>query len=272
MNYTVFKQCHCSPDRLPFVEGLTVGMPSIVRTSGTHAKALRSRATRCLANHQFDTPLRAVKRRDLAALIEMLDQLHEAARCDRALTNACEIGFLDGVKVLFERASTSWMSGKAFLLATKNGHTRVALFLLRTRLPDVVRYSAYGASLASSWGRIETVKALVRFGLSKWSDDQSVLLNFIPVTAITGDASLIQALLGKTRSHDVTYAIRLALLSGHWECAWSVWNYLTDNSRKDVRRRYGQETAQMIAWQERSALLQGAAAVKLSTKQTSHRL
>ncbi|MBV6690058.1 hypothetical protein KV692_19880 [Xanthomonas euvesicatoria pv. physalidis] len=271
MNYEVVEQCHCTPYHLSFVRELRV-KPSLAQTSGTNAKTLRSCATRCIAKHQFDTPLRAVRRRDLAALKEMLDRLHEAASCDRALTNACEIGFLEGVRVLFQRASTSWMSGKAFLSAAKNGQTRVAIFLLRTKLPDVVRRSAYGASLASSWGRIETAKALVRVGISEWPDDQSVLLNFIPVATITGDARLIKALLDKTPGHDLTYAMRLPLLKGNWECASLIWDYLTDNARQRIRQKYGQQVDQMIAWQERLALMQSSAPVNVSVSKACRRL
>ncbi|HHA2453031.1 TPA: ankyrin repeat domain-containing protein [Stenotrophomonas maltophilia] len=270
MNYAVFEQCHCTPDRLPFLTGFRVGMPSLARTSCTHGNTLRSPAARCIANDQFDTPVRAVRRRDLAALIKMLDQLHEAARCDRALTNACEAGFLEGVKLLYSRASSSWQSGHAFMLAAKNGHTRVALFLFRTKLPDVLCHCECGASIASSWGHIETAKALIRGALSEWPDDQSVLSNFISVAAIVGDARLVRTLLDKTPSLDATCAMRLPLLYGHWECASLMWNYLTENGRQDAQRKYGQETAQMIAWRERSALLQST--VDVSINKPSRRL
>ncbi len=255
MNYTVFKQCHCSPARLPFVEGLTVGMPSIVRTSGTHAKALRSRATRCLANHQFDTPLRAVKRRDLAALIEMLDQLHEAARCDRALTEACEGGFLEAVQVLIGRASTSWRMERAFLLAAERGHTRLALLLLRIGLPDVARFCSRGAALALPWGHRTTARVLVRVALSTQSDDQRAFIGLLSITNRTGDAHLSQAILERSLIPNAAYAMRAALLTGHWECAAVTWRYLNDEGKAYIERYYGREMAQMEAWLARSLLL-----------------
>ncbi|MFG0712699.1 hypothetical protein ACF8O9_07560 [Stenotrophomonas geniculata] len=256
MNYAVFEQCHCTPDRLPFVTGFRVGMPSLARTSCTHAKTLRSPAARCIANDQFDTPVRAVRRRDLAALIKMLDQLHEAARCDRALTEACEIGFLDGVKLLYSRASSFWAGGHAFLLAVKNGHTRVALFLLRTTLPDVVRRCSRGSALALSWGHIGTAKALVRFALSRKPDDEGAFIGLLSVTSRTGDARLSQAILDRALVPNAAYAMRAALLTGRWECAAVTWRYLNDQGKAYIERYYGREMAQMEAWLARSLLLQ----------------
>jgi hypothetical protein len=255
MNYAVFEQCHCTPDRLPFVTGFRVGMPSLARTSCTHGKTLRSPAARCKANDQFDTPVRAVRRRDLAALIKMLDQLHEAARCDRALAEACGSGFLEAVRVLVGRPSTSWRMERAFLLAAERGHTRVALLLLRQGLPGVARFCLRGAALALPWGHCATARVLVRVALSTQSDDQRAFIGLLSITNRTGDAHLSQAILERALIPNAAYAMRAALLTGHWECAAVTWRYLNDEGKGYIERYYGREMAQMEAWLARSLLL-----------------
>lgn len=255
MTYAVFEQCHCTPDLVPLVRGHTVDMRLLSRSSRVHVKALISPAARFIANDQFDTPVRAVRRRDLAALIKMLDQLHEAARCDRALTEACESGFLEAVHVLVGRASTSWRMERAFLLAAERGQTRLALLLLRIGLPDVARFCSRGAALALPWGHRTTARVLVRVALSTQSDDQRAFIGLLSITNRTGDAHLGQAILDRALIPNAAYAMRAALLTGHWECAAVTWRYLNDDGKAYIERYYGREMAQMEAWLARSILL-----------------
>lgn len=255
MTYAVFEQCHCTPDLVPLVRGHTVDMRLLSRSSRVHVKALISPAARFIANDQFDTPVRAVRRRDLAALIKMLDQLHEAARCDRALTEACESGFLEAVHVLVGRASTSWRMERAFLLAAERGQTRLALLLLRIGLPDVARFCSRGAALALPWGHRTTARVLVRVALSTQSDDQRTFIGLLSITNRTGDAHLGQAILDRALIPNAAYAMRAALLTGHWECAAVTWRYLNDDGKAYIERYYGREMAQMEAWLARSILL-----------------
>lgn len=264
MTYAVFEQCHWTPDLLPLVRGHKVDMRLLSRSSRVHVRTLISPAARCIANEQFDTPVRAVRRRDVAALIKMIGQLHEAARCDRALTEACERGFLGGVRVLIGRASTSWRMEHGFLLAAERGHTRVALFLLRQGLSDVARFCSRGAALAFPWGHRTTARALVRVALSTQSDDHRAFMSLLSITNRTGDAHLSQAILERALIPDAEYAMRAALLNGQWECALVTWNYLNEKGKADTERYYERQLAQMQAWHEHLVLAQSQAHADLA--------
>lgn len=253
MNYTVFEQCHCKPDRLRCVRAHEVGMPSPAWSSDKHAKTLWPGAFRCVSGDQLDTPLGAVRGRDIAALTRAIARLHGAAYCDRALTEACETGFLEAVRVLFGRASPAWNSRYACIRSAENGHTRVALFLLRNSLPKLQDRCGTGAHRASLGGHIETTRALIRFQLSMRLSEKRQR-RFLTVSSCRiGDARLTKLLLESFEGCCAT-SLQVAIGNGQMECAALIWERMDHSSQQLKRYFKPKEAAEMDAWNDRASL------------------
>lgn len=206
-----------------------------------------------MSNDQLDTPLGAMRRCDIAALHQAINRFHEPAHYDRALTEACETGFLEGVRVLFERASPAWKSRNAFLKAAENGHTRVTLYLLRKSCPFMLDRCTTGAHLSSLSSHIETTKALIRFHLSKGPEDESERHYLIMSACRIGDAHLTRLLLAAVEGY-CPISLQVAIGNRQMECAALIWKRADPIYQERKRYLSPKDAEEMDAWNDRVSL------------------
>ncbi|MBD8246553.1 ankyrin repeat domain-containing protein [Xanthomonas campestris] len=224
----------------------------------------------CIDRNIFKTTLDAVREHDLSALHTRLKYLHQTVCCNNALTEACKLGFLDGVKALLERASSHWSVKEALYVAASNGHTRVVLYLLREKAAEIIDPRPHEFYKVAKVACNETAKAMVRFAVFKWEDRLRFLPLWLIITCKIGCVHLTKSLLKKIIDFDTNIPLCSALDGDHWECASLIWTRVSENHRETIKKmakeRSDQRISQMEAWVEMKALQQEIIVKKFPVK------
>ncbi|PPT97578.1 hypothetical protein XaraCFBP7407_06075 [Xanthomonas arboricola pv. arracaciae] len=223
-------------------------------------KNFRRESLVCLKAHSpiFDTPLQAVVRQDLSALYDILLHLPINVTCESALIRACELGFVDAVRMLLPRTSKS-AGARGLGCAALGGHMKLVKELLYMDCHcfdiaclDVIEKVAVD-------GSTEIAQALLDEALRQAPSDPLALSRLLAIACWIGDQQATQRLVEQSGEADYELALFSALEKGHWSCALSVWPF-ADPIQAEKNLRHHPEA---IAWMR--ALLQKEALQKFST-------